>query len=130
MSGQEIIKTSQPGWAKVLATNYKKRRPFTLQDDAGLGIDPAKDSLFQMLKEGSLSRAEVAGVLLSLGLAGIGARVITLAIVDPEPVTKVALTLGGLAVSSFGVGNAFLVLTRRKPGTVEVTSSGFKVSWA
>ena len=125
----EIILTSQPDWAKAVATNYKRKRPFTLNDDADLGVNPAEDTLFAMLKGAELTKTDLAGVVLKIGLAGWGARVVVLALADPEPVTKAALSLAGMAMSFVGVGSAFNVLTNRKPANVKVTASGFEISW-
>ena len=75
----------QPDWLKALAVIYKTRRPVVLVDDAGLGIDPANYTLLQMAREAGLSRREMAGLGVALGMSATGIGMVVLAFLDPNP---------------------------------------------
>lgn len=127
---QEIIRTSQRGWLEALARVYKHRRETLLIDDAGFGIDPASQTLFEMARKAGLSKAEVAAVCVALGMSAVGIVMIVLAIVDPEPTSKLGLLVGGGAVCVLGGGfSAIRILTKHKPPNIKVTPQGIEISW-
>lgn len=126
-----LIKTSFPQWLKQLAEAYKDRTHVVLQDDAQVGIDPRVDTLLKMGIKARLAKREWAGVLISLGIAGMGAWLIVMAVLDPEPYTKVAATIACGAVL-LGTGGlvAIRILTHLKPPNIRVMKSGaFEIYW-
>ena len=128
---QVEIRTSGHGWLKELARSYKGRRRVRVIDDADFGIDPSMESLFDMGRRANLSGPEWVGVVVSLGLGGAGLWLVRLAVVDPEPTSKLWLLVGGgcLALVAGG-GMAIWILTDRKPPTVRASANGFELSWA
>ena len=128
---KKIIRTTAPHWLKELASAYRSKQPFVLDDDAKLGIDPSKDTLLKMGLKGKLSRREWSGVLVSVGVAGMGAWLIIMAVLDPEPYTKVAAAIVSGAVL-LGTGGlvAVRILTQIKPPNIRVSKTGiFEVYW-
>jgi hypothetical protein len=56
--------------------------------------------------------------------------VVVFAFLDPEPTSKLGLLVGGGAVCVLSGGMTVIaILTRRRPPTMEIGSSGFKISW-
>ena len=128
---QAEFRTSSPVWLKELAKAYESRKPAGLIDDAGLGIDPSTHSLFDMGQRASLSAEDWAGVLVALGLSGAGIWLIRLAIVDPEPTSKLwLLVASGCLALVTGGGMAVSILTDRRPPTVRASREGFEIRWA
>ena len=129
---KSLIKTSAPGWLKQVADFYKSRKSFTLVDDAAMGIDPREDTLLKMGLKARLSKREWSGVLLSLGIAGVGAWLLVLAVIDPEPFSKVTATILSGAIL-FGAGGmmAIRILTNIRPPSVRVDKKGyFEIFWS
>jgi hypothetical protein len=125
-----IVRTSQPDWVKALAIIYKSRQPAVIVDDAGLGIDPASYTLLQMARKVGLSRREVAGVSVAVGVSATGIGMIILAFVDPEPTSKLGLLVGGGVVCVLcGGSGAIRILTNLKPPNVRVTTRGIEIAW-
>ena len=128
---KSIIRTTENGWLKKLADAYKTRMPFVLQDDTNLGVDPREDSLLRMGLKARLTRREWSAVLVSVGIAGVGAWLIVMAVLDPEPYTKVAAAIVSGAVL-LGTGGlvSIRVLTNIKPPNIRVSKTGvFEVYW-
>jgi len=126
----KTIQTSEPKWLEAVAKAYKKKSAVKLIDNAHLGIDPRKDTILKMGRKGSLSMQEWMAVLVSLGVAGAGAILLYMAIIDPEPFSKIALALATGAVLTFGGGAmAVKILTNVKPPKVKVFPGGFEISW-
>jgi hypothetical protein len=124
------IRTSKSGWLKELATAYKNKTQVLLIDDANVGVDPAQDSIFAMGRKAGLNREEWMGVLVCLGVAATGAFVIVMAVIDPEPFSKLGFTLAAGAVMTLGGGlMAVKVLTRHRPPSVRLTKAGFEIKW-
>ncbi|HTC21577.1 MAG TPA: hypothetical protein VK859_12060, partial [bacterium] len=98
MGHQLVIRTSQSGWLGVLAKAYKNRTPTLIIDDANTGIDPHHQSLFEMGRKAGLSRAEIAGAAVALGMTAAGIWFVVLAFLDPEPTTKLGLLVVSGAV--------------------------------
>ncbi len=125
------IKTSSREWLKELAKAYKSRKRVKLIDDAGLGIDPSSQSLFDMGQRTDMSMRDWVGVLVSLGLGGAGIWMVRLAFLDPEPTSKLWLLVsGGCLALVTGGGMAIWILTERRPPTVRASPEGFEVCWA
>jgi hypothetical protein len=77
-----------------------------------------------------LSRNEWIAVLLSVGLGIFGATIIILAILDPDPTSKLGLLIGSGAVMTIGGGfNGTRILTNRKPPKVRLSQRGFEIDW-
>jgi hypothetical protein len=127
---EKIVKTSDPGWLRSLALLYKARQAGVLVDDAHLGINPEDQTLLQMAKISGLSKREIAGVSVALGMSGIGVTMVVLAILDPEPTSKLGLLVGGGAVCVLGGGfSAIRILTQHKPPNIRATAKGIEIFW-
>jgi hypothetical protein len=128
---KEIVRTSEPGWAKALAKVYKNRRPALLIDDAGFGVDPSSQTLFGMTKKAALSIRELSAVCIALGMSIVGCFMILGAFIDPEPTSKlVLLALGGVTCVFGGGFSAIRILTEDKPPNIRVTVKGFEIFWS
>ncbi|HET6440252.1 MAG TPA: hypothetical protein VFG59_19465 [Anaeromyxobacter sp.] len=129
----DIIKTSDTGWMERLALAYRERAPVVVIDDAGAGIDPARQTVFEMARMVSLSPREMAAVAVALGMGGAGVLMIVLAFLDPEPTSKLGLLVGGGAVCVFTGGlTAIRILVSHKPPRVRVDAghiARFEISW-
>ena len=130
MSGEKTIHTRQAGWLLQVADAYRQRHNVVIIDDGDVGIDPRSQSLLDMGRAAGLSRKEWASVLISLGMSGAGIWMVVIAIVDPEPTSKLGLLVVGGSVLIFSGGfSAIRILTDRRPPTVEVTPRGIRLSW-
>lgn len=128
---EKVVKTSDPDWLRAIAVLYKARMNGLLVDDAGLGIDPARQTLLQMARHSGLSRREIVGVSVALGMSGVGVTMMILAFLDPEPTSKLGLLVGGGATCVLGGGfSAIRILTTHKPPDVRVTARGIEISWS
>jgi hypothetical protein len=118
---KRLIQTSKAGWLESLAKAYKAREAVVLEDDAQIGIDPKSDTLLRMALKAKLSPRE---------LAALGAWVIVMAVLDPEPYTKVVSTIvaGGALVLGGGFF-AIRILTDIRPPHVRVGPKGFEIYW-
>ena len=128
---KRLVRTSAADWLREVASAYKAREPFLLEDDAHLGIDPQNESIFQMVQKAKLSPREWMGVLISLGIAGAGAWLLVMAVIDPEPYSKVALaiTTGAVLLGTGGM-LAVRILTHAKPPNIRITKTGtFEIYW-
>ena len=124
------IRTSQPGWFERLAKAYRDRRPVVLVDDAGVGIDPQRQSLVAMGIRAGLSASDWAAVGVAVGMSAAGVMMVVFAFLDPEPTSKLGLLVGGGAVCVLTGGmTAVAILTRRRPPSIEMSAGGFKISW-
>ncbi len=130
---REIIKTSDSGWMERLARAYQERAPVVVIDDAGSGIDPGRQTVFEMARLVRLSPREMAAVAVALGMGGAGVLMILLAFLDPEPTSKLGLLVGGGAVCVFTGGlTAIRILVSHKPPRVRVDAGNiarFEISW-
>jgi hypothetical protein len=125
-----MIRTSQPGWFPRLAHAYRDRNPVLLIDDANVGIDPQNQSLVSMGITAGLSPADWTAVGVAVGVSAAGVMMVILAILDPEPTSKLGLLVGGGAVCVLTGGlTAVGILTRRRPPTIEMGAGGFKIRW-
>ena len=125
-----IVRTSEPGWLKVLANLYKQQLPAIVIDDANVGIDPKNHSLFDMARKADLSPRELAAVCVAAGMGVVGVGMILLAFFDPEPTSKLALLVGSGAVLILSGGlTAIHVLTNKRPPNIKMGPKGFEISW-
>jgi len=129
-SREKIVRTSDPNWLRTLALLYRARLSGVIVDDANLGINPEDHTLLQMARISGLSRREIAGVSVALGMSGVGLTMVILAFLDPEPTSKLGLLVGGGAVCVLGGGfSAIRILTQHKPPNIRATSHGIEISW-
>jgi hypothetical protein len=127
---EKIVRTSDPNWLRTLALLYRARVSGVLIDDAHLGINPQDQTLLQMARVSGLSRREIAGVSVALGMSGVGLTMVILAFLDPEPTSKLGLLVGGGAVCVLGGGfSAIRILTHHKPPNIRATAHGIEISW-
>ena len=130
----KLVRTSERGWLEALASAYKQRASTSFIDDAGLGVDPANQTLSEMAEETSLLKADLAAVCIACGMSAAGVAMVVLAFLDPEPTTKLGLLVGGGIVCLLGGGfTAIHILTSLKPPSVKISSNGravtFDLSW-
>ncbi len=129
----EIIRTSDRGWLERLAQAYRDRVPVVVEDDLGVGIDPARQSVLDMARHVRLTVREWTAVGVSLGLSGAGVLMVVLAFLDPEPTSKLGLLVGGGALCVFTGGVAALrILVSQRPSRVRLsagTVAQFEITW-
>ena len=124
------IRTSEPNWLSRLTRAYREQAPVEIVDDAEVGIDPASQSLLQMGLAGSLTRREWTGVAVSGGMTVFGATMIVLAILDPDPTSKLGLLVGsGALLALTGGFQTVRLLTRMKPPNIRITREGIHIEW-
>lgn len=125
-----VIRTSTRGWLAELARAYRERVRIIIIDDANVGIDPSSDTLLDMGLKAGLSREDWMGVLLALGMTVFGAILIILAILDPEPTSKLGLLVasGAILVLSGGL-TAIYILTKLKPPNIRASKAGIEIEW-
>jgi hypothetical protein len=126
-----IIRTSSPGWLATLANAYQSKTAVGLLDDAQIGVNPITDTLLDMGRKANLSRREWVAVFVALGISAAGAFLLIMAVLDPEPYTKIAFALatGALLIAGGGFA-AIRVLVGHKPPDVSLSpGGGFKISF-
>jgi hypothetical protein len=124
------IRTSEQGWLAQLAEAYRNRHQVVIIDDANVGIDPSSQTLLDMGLKTGLSRKEWIAVLIAGGMTIFGAAVIILAILDPDPTSKLGLLIASGAVLTLGGGfSTIRILTKHKPPKVRVSSNGIEIEW-
>ena len=124
-AGAIVVRTSTPGWLASLAKAYKARTSVHLVDDAKVGVNPVHDTLLDMGRKANLSQREWLAVLVSLGVGAGGAYLLGMAILDPEPYSKIAFALGTGALLVFGGGFAAIrILVGHKPPNIKVSADG------
>jgi hypothetical protein len=128
--GVLTIHTSEQGWLAELARAYRNRDQIVIIDDLNVGIDPSRQTLLDMGLRSKLSRNEWIAVSISVGLGAFGAVTIILAILDPDPTSKLGLLIASGAVLTLGGGfSAIRILTNRKPPKVRASPHGFEIEW-
>lgn len=104
---------------------YKARESFELVNDAKLNIDPAEMTLPNMGRAAAVTWdqwVQLGGVF-GIGATGVG--LIVLAVLDPEPTSKLGLMVGaGALLAATGAFGGIYVLTGLKPSRVEVKREG------
>lgn len=122
------IHTSSRDWLVRLAAAYQARTAVTLVDDARLGVDPVQQTLLDMGRRANLSAREWFAVLVGLGMGAVGAWLIVMAVLDPEPYSKIGFALGAGTVLTLGGGlTSVRVITGHKPPHVRVSPGGFEI---
>jgi hypothetical protein len=124
------IRTSEQGWLARLAEAYRNRHQVVMIDDANVGIDPGSQTILDMGLKTGLSRKEWIAVLVAGGMTIFGAAVIILAILDPDPTSKLGLLIASGAVLTIGGGfSTIRILTKHKPPKVRVSRNGIEIEW-
>jgi hypothetical protein len=124
------IRTSDRSWLPQLAKAYRNREQIVIVDDANIGIDPASQTLVDMGLKSGLSRNDWIAVAVAGGMGVFGAVTIVLAILDPEPTSKLGLLIASGALLAWGGGHsAIRILTKHKPPKVRVSTSGIEIDW-
>jgi hypothetical protein len=124
------IRTSEPGWLAQLAKAYRNRDQVIIIDDANVGIDPSSQTLLDMGLKTKLSGKEWTAVMISGGMTIFGATVVVLAILDPDPTSKLGLLIASGALLALGGGfSAIRILTKHKPPNVRVSRNGIEIEW-
>jgi hypothetical protein len=126
-----VVKTSARDWLTALAHAYQAQASVTLIDDANLGVDPISQTLLEMGRKANLEKREWYGVFTALGISGAGLFLLCMAVVDPEPFSKISFALGtGAALIMGGGVFAIRILTGHRPPNVKVSATGgFEISW-
>jgi hypothetical protein len=126
-----VIKTSEKGWITELAKAYKEKIPAVLYDDAQVGINPKFDTIFQMGAKARLGVQQWTAVVVALGVAATGAYLVVMAVIDPEPFSKIAFALGAGTVMVLGGGfSAVQTLTQQRPPKITLHANGsFEIAW-
>ncbi|MFK8038205.1 MAG: hypothetical protein AB8B74_07955 [Crocinitomicaceae bacterium] len=96
----KVIKTSDIDWLEMALKQYASKNKFTFIDDAKLGLTENDLKSAVSLIRASKSKAgktvkQITAVLVGIGLSAAGIWIILLAIVDPEPTTKLGLLIAG-----------------------------------
>lgn len=131
MADEPIIRTSERGWYAALALAYKYRVAVSAIDDAAVGFDPSKDTLYKVARNAKLGAREVAGACVAVGMSVDGVGLVVAAIFDPEPSSKLtALVTGDIVLAASGGASAVWILADRKSSTVKAGRKGFEISWA
>jgi len=124
------IRTSEKDWLARLTTAYRQHAQVELVDDAEVGIDPAHQSLLRMGLAGKLSPKEWTAVSLSAGMTVFGASMIVLAVLDPDPTSKLGLLVGsGALLLLTGGFQTIRLLTRQKPPSITIAAKGIHIDW-
>jgi len=126
----QIIRTSEKDWLPRLARAWRDRAQIDLVDDAQLGIDPSTQSLLQMGLTARLSRREWTAVAIAAGMTVLGAYMVILAVIDPDPTSKLGLLVGsGALLALTGGFEAIHLLTRQRPPSIVITTKGIHIDW-
>lgn len=127
-----VIRTTSTGWLVLLAEAYKSKTSVTLIDDANLGVNPINDTLLDMGRKANLSFREWLALLIALGMGTAGAYLLIMAILDPEPYSKLTFAIGTGAILLTGGGfTAIRILVGHKPPNIEFSAStGFRISFS
>lgn len=124
------IRSSTPNWRKQLAEAYRAKLPFTFIDDGEAGVDLTGQTLLDVLRASGLSAREALAVAMSIGVMGIGGKALQVALRDPEPVTRTALTMVGSVMVLLPFGAAWKLLTGTPPGVIKLAPGVMKIKWA
>ncbi|HXX63496.1 MAG TPA: hypothetical protein VEO56_06820 [Bacteroidota bacterium] len=124
------IRTSEQNWFLQLAKAYRERIPVLLVDDAKVGIDPAMESLIAMGLKAKLTPREWTAVSVAVGMSAAGAAMVLMAVLDPEPTSKLGLLVGGGALCVLTGGmTAVRILTKMRPPNVQIGPTGVQILW-
>ncbi|HEX4067178.1 MAG TPA: hypothetical protein VHZ09_14240 [Acidobacteriaceae bacterium] len=130
LEARVTIRTSEKDWLARLTHAYRNHAEVNLIDDAGAGVDPARQSLLQMGLAGKLTRREWTAVSLSAGMTVFGAGLIIAAILDPDPTSKLGLLVGsGALLALTGGFQTIRLLTRQRPPSITISAKGIHIDW-
>ena len=122
------VRTTDPGWFAQVVSAYNSRLPIDVIDDAAVGFDPQRLTLFEIGIRARLSRNEWLAALSLVGVTALGGYMVVAAILDPEPTSKLGLlVLAGTTLALSGSFGAVRVLTHLKPPTVTIASGRSKI---
>jgi hypothetical protein len=102
------IKTSEDNWLDSALRRYKDKSPFTLIDDAriGLSADDVQSGIKLIGATKRVQRAtwkQIFQIVTGLGMSSVGLALLYIAWVDPEPWSKLAvITAGGVLLFASG----------------------------
>jgi hypothetical protein len=126
---KDIVKTSAKDWLGKAIKLYTARKKFTLNDDAGVGINEvdlkSAVTLIRAAKhKGAATWQQIAAVFAGIGITGIGVWMVAVAIIDPVPTSKLGLLVAGgilLALTGAvgtlaGLGVRFVVTAKSPQG--------------
>jgi hypothetical protein len=109
---KEIVRTSEKTWLEKALRHYRDRTRFRLVDDAEVGItekDVASGvALIKAASRDKLGWRKIAQVLVGFGLSGAGVAMVILAVLDPEPTSKLSLLIAGGVILALTGGVAML----------------------
>lgn len=124
------IRTSEKDWLARLTAAYRARAAVELIDDAQVGIDPAQQSLLQMGVTGRLTPRQWTAVSVAGGMTVLGATMVVLAFIDPDPTSKLGLMVGsGALLALTGGFQTIRLLTGKKPPSITITRQGVHIGW-
>jgi len=102
---RNIIRTSQPDWFKEALEKYRDRQPFSIVDDAKIGLKKRDltSGIALIKKKARISSWEkVVVVLASLGISGTGLVLIKNAIKSRNPQIAFTSILAGTSLAAIG----------------------------
>jgi hypothetical protein len=110
---REIIRTSDKKWLEKALEFYKTKCAFDFLDDVPLGIGHndlvSALALIKAAKNsGAITWQQIGVILTGLGMSGMGIWMIAVAVVDPEPTSKLGILLGGGVVLALTGGLSIL----------------------
>ena len=124
------IHTSEQDWLPRLVRAWRDHAQVELVDDAKLGIDPSTQSLLQMGLAARLTRREWSAVAVASGMTVLGASMVILAVIDPDPTSKLGLLVGsGALLALTGGYQAIHLLTRQRPPNIVISTKGIHIDW-
>jgi hypothetical protein len=128
-----VVKTSHPDWLAEALHLFIEKKPFRFVDDAGKGFTEADlISAVQLIRaareKAGVPWKSICTILAGMGISGTGMALIWLAVIDPEPTSKLAILLvGGVLLIFTGslailraLGFSFRVSARGEFGEFEV----------
>lgn len=112
---KDLIKTSDVDWLEKSLKCYRDKRPFEFLDDAEIGIDKedllsAVTLIRQTRRKLGTTRRAIGQILTGLGMSTAGIWLIMIAVVDPDPTSKLGILLAG--------------------GVILITTGGLSILWA
>ncbi len=129
MSDFWLIRTSDQGWSKKLYVAYRDNIEFKLFDDAGLGIDLTTDFLCDAYDKGRLTPKDWANIFLGTGSTLAGAWLLRIAMMSPEPVSKLPLVGVAMLMMVVGAPYAMYIISGKKPMSFRVSEHGIEFGW-
>jgi len=125
------INSSDINFIQKVLSSFKKREPFVFNDDRNYGFSENDFSnalyfLKKIKEEIGFSWKEFGQVLAGTGVCSAGLWIIRVAILDPEPTSKLWLLISGGAVLAV-VGSLTVINAFGMTWSIECSKNGFKV---